>query len=209
MIWRLAEHPGGESLHACFFLLLLPLYHLILAGDRMLCQIIWAQITWSNTCRLSHTWWSQLCNEIMSLAHSEQPKVRIISLCILSRAGVVLTSVIAQLTPLELDKPHKIFPCFLPQQWQAAGPKHSKDLKNILYKTALADAILGEDNTNRLRIFNGYVWGGKNRIHILVKDFASSSYTSLFELICCHISIFCEFGWSQQNSQVKIYNNLM
>lgn len=80
---------------------------------------------------------------------------------------------------------------------------------NILYKTAIPDAILDEDNTNRLRIFSVYVWGGKKRIHILVKDFASSSYTFLFELICCHISIFCELGWSQQNSQGKIYNNLI
>lgn len=76
VIWRLAEHPGEESLHAAFFFssfLCIPL--LILAGDRILCQAIWPQVTWPNTSRLSYTGWSQLWNEIMSLAHSKQTKV--------------------------------------------------------------------------------------------------------------------------------------
>lgn len=104
----------NHCMPAFLFCSFLCIHLLILPGDRILCQIIWAQITWSNTSRLSHTWWSQLCNEIMFLAHSKQLKVRIICLRMLSHAGVVLTSVVAQLTPLELHKPHKLFPCFLP-----------------------------------------------------------------------------------------------
>lgn len=61
-LWAISDLETGRGkernhcMPAFFFCSFLCSHLLILAGGRILYQIIWLQITWSNTSRLSHGW---------------------------------------------------------------------------------------------------------------------------------------------------------